>query len=88
MKNSGETNIQEQVTIKPNQPGAKNVRIDMTSNKNGVINLTEAKSSSTAPLTKIKQQASQLYKVVEEQLLEKVSREFLEELLYRQQQLT
>lgn len=52
LKDKGHTNVQQQVTIKPNKTGAKNVRVDATSVKKGKINLTEAKSSSTAPLTK------------------------------------
>lgn len=52
LKDTGHKNVQQQVTIKPNQAGAKNVRVDATSVKKGKINLTEAKSSSTAPLTK------------------------------------
>ncbi len=52
IKNDGtSTNIQTQVSIKP-EGGSKNVKVDVVSTNNGNINLTEAKSSSTAPLTK------------------------------------
>ena len=48
---NGHTNIAEQVTIKAEN--SIRTRVDAISNdKNGVLTLTEAKSSSTAPLTK------------------------------------
>jgi len=52
LEKTGHKNVQKQVTIKPNNPGTKNVKVDAVSTKNGKIKLTEAKSSKTAPLTK------------------------------------
>lgn len=52
LNTTGHENIAEQITIKPNVPNSKNVRVDNVSKKNGKIQLTEAKSSKTAPLTK------------------------------------
>ena len=52
LKNAGHKNVAEQVTVKPNVDGAKNVRLDNVSTKDGGIKLTDAKSSQTAPMTK------------------------------------
>jgi RHS repeat-associated protein len=52
LKETGHTNIAEQVTVKPNVQGAKNVRLDNVSTKQGAIKLTDAKSSSGAGMTK------------------------------------
>lgn len=52
LKETGHKNIAEQVTVKPNVEGAKNVRLDNVSTKDGGIKLTDAKSSQTAPMTK------------------------------------
>lgn len=52
LEKSGNKNIQDQVTIKPNGGGTGNVRVDKVSTKKGKTVLTEAKSSKTAPLTK------------------------------------
>jgi hypothetical protein len=49
---AGHKNIAEQVTVRPNVEGAKNVRLDQLSTKDGGIKLTDAKSSETAGLTK------------------------------------
>jgi RHS repeat-associated protein len=51
LKDAGHTNIAEQVTVKPNVEGAKNVRLDNVSTMSNGIKLTDAKSSQTAGMT-------------------------------------